>query len=54
MVLKDDGENTFSFKIPMYLVSDESNDFIENPIWYNFINGNLISNLRKVKVIFNK
>jgi len=53
MVLKDDGENKFSFKIPMY-IKDNNGELTENPIWYNTINGNIIANLRKVKVIFNK
>ena len=53
MILKDDGENTLTFKIPMYLHSS-NNIFVENPIWYNTINGNIISSLRKIKVIFNK
>lgn len=64
MILKDDGENTFSFKIPMYL--QEDNDLTEtpyfkeeiiwkeNPIWYTTRNGNIIANMRKVKIIFNK
>lgn len=64
MVLKDDGDNTFSFKIPMYLQEDTDlaekpyfkNESIwkENPIWYTVRNGNLIASLRKIKVIFNK
>lgn len=53
MTLKDDGENKFSFKIPMY-ISDNNGELIENPIWYNTKNGNIIANLRKIKVIFNK
>lgn len=52
ITLKDDGENTFSFKIPMYILQD--GDWIENPIWYTTYNGNIIANMRKVKVIFNK
>ena len=64
MVLKDDGDNSFSFKIPMYLKRDtdlaekpyfkDESVFVENPIWYTVRNGNLISSLRKIKVIFNK
>ena len=63
MVLKDDGENTFSFKIPMYLTEDTNTqnfsyknqvEFQENPIWFNVRNGNIISGMRKIKVIFNK
>ena len=64
MVLKDDGDNTFSFKIPMYLQEDtdlaekpyfkNESMWKENPIWYTVRNGNLIASLRKIKVIFNK
>lgn len=64
MLLKDDGENTFTFKIPMYLQEDndmaekpffkENIIWKENPIWYTTRNGNIIANMRKVKVIFNK
>ncbi len=50
--LKDDSEDTFSFKIPMYI--RRNGQKIENPIWYNTTNGNLMANLRKLKVIFNK
>lgn len=50
--LKDDSEDTFSFKIPMYIRRNGKK--VENPIWYNTTNGNLIANLRKLKVIFNK
>ena len=52
MTLKDDGTQEFKFKLPMYIY--EGGTFKENPIWYNKINGNLIANMRKVKVIFNK
>jgi len=63
MTLKDDGENTFSFKIPMYIREDsgveepyfkKENILKENPIWYTVRNGNLLVNMRKIKVIFNK
>ena len=53
MTLKDDGDNKFSFKIPMY-VRDEDGKLKENPIWYNTYNGNIIANSRKIKIIFNK
>ena len=52
MEVKDDSEDTFSFKLPMYI--REEGEFKENPNWYNVTNGNLIINLRKVKVIFYK
>jgi len=41
----------------MYLSSPDklgNNKKIENPIWYNTRNGNLMVNLRKIKVIINK
>ena len=49
---KDDGTMTFSFQIPMYLNIDGVRK--ENPIWCNVINGTLIADLRKVKLIFDK
>ena len=52
VILQDDGENKISFSLPMYI--RENGQFVENPLWYNRINGNLIANLRKLKVIFNK
>jgi len=36
----------------MYLFKGK--ELIENPIWNNVTNGNLIANMRKIKVIFNK
>lgn len=47
-----DGTQEISFSIPMYLY--ENGERKENPIWYNTRNGNLIINMRKIKVIFNK
>ena len=52
LTLADDGTENFTFTIPMYLY--QNGNLVENPIWYNTRNGNLIANLRKVKVIFNK
>ena len=49
---KDDGTQTFSFTIPMYLIRDGKR--IENPCWYNVQRGYLLADLRKIKVIFNK
>lgn len=49
MKLNIDGTQELSFRIPMYL-----EDGLENPNWYNTRNGNLIANMRKIKVIFNK
>lgn len=51
-VIKNDGTQELKFSIPMYYY--ENNALVENPIWYNVINGALIVNLRKLKVIFNK
>lgn len=50
--IKDDGTQELNFTIPMYY--REGGELIENPIWYNVINGALIVNLRKLKLIFNK
>ena len=52
MSLADDGTQELTFSIPMYIVKEDK-DKIENPIWYNTINGNLIADMRKLKVIFN-
>lgn len=52
MKLSDDAEDTFFFKLPMYIMRDGAP--VENPIWYNVTEGNLIVNLRKIKVIFHK
>lgn len=50
--LKNDGTLTFTFSLPMYL--NNNGVRTENPIWFNTRNGNIIADLRKVKVIFNK
>ena len=47
-----DGTQNLSFSIPMYIYQDGIQQ--ENPIWYNTTNGNLIANMRKIKVIINK
>ena len=52
--VKDDGTLEFSCKIPMYIHECATNEMQENPIWYNTQNGNLIADMRKLKVIFNK
>ena len=44
-----DGTEEFTFTIPMYLAIGK-----ENPIWHNTLNGNLMMNMRKIKVILNK
>lgn len=50
--LNVDGTQSLSFTIPMHLY--KNNQLIENPIWYNYINGTIIANMRKIKVILNK
>ena len=50
--IKNDGTQELNFTIPMYYY--ENGEWVENPIWYNVINGSLIVNLRKLKLIFNK
>ena len=52
MTLNIDGTQKLSFSIPMYY--NFNGQLIENPNWYNTKNGNLITGLRKIKVIFNK
>ena len=50
--IKNDGTQELNFSIPMYY--REEGILVENPIWFNVINGSLIVNLRKLKLIFNK
>lgn len=52
MTIKDDGTLEFSFSIPMYIREDGKKK--ENPLWFNTRNGNVLVDLRKLKVIFNK
>ena len=52
LAIKDDGTMELKFKLPMYYSQDDG--FVDNPYYYNVINGNLIVNTRKVKLIFNK
>ena len=52
MKLGSDGTQNFSFSIPMSLYIKDK--WVDNPVWYNTTNGNLIANMRKIKVIFNK
>ena len=52
MTLNVDGTNEFSFSIPMYLYYGAEKK--ENPKWYNVRNGNILVDMRKIKVIFNK
>jgi len=50
--LNTDGTQNFSFTIPMKLYIE--GEWRDNPIWYNTTNGNLLVNMRKIKIIFNK
>ena len=52
MSLNVDGTQELSFKIPMYLNINGIKQ--ENPGWYNYTNGILIANMRKIKIILNK
>ena len=52
MILNIDGTQNFNFSIPMYYY--KNGELIDNPNWYNTLNGNLLEGLRKIKVIFNK
>lgn len=52
MDINTDGTLNFSFEIPMSLYINGV--WRDNPIWYNTTNGTLITNMRKIKVIFNK
>lgn len=52
MSINTDGTLNFSFDIPMSLYINGI--WRDNPIWYNTTNGTLITNMRKIKVIFNK
>ena len=50
--LNIDGTQTLSFDIPMYLYIN--GEKIENPNWYDAINKNILTSMRKIKIIFNK
>lgn len=52
MVLNIDGTQTLNFDIPMYLFYNGQR--IENPNWYNIVNKNILTSMRKIKVIFDK
>lgn len=55
--ISDDGTESLSFSIPMYLYQRDGNNGavkVENPLWHNVINGILIANMRKIKLIFDK
>lgn len=50
--IKDDGTQELKFSIPMFY--RENNVLVENPLWKNTQNGNIIVGLRKVRICFNK
>lgn len=52
LTIKDDGTQELKFSIPMFY--RENNILVENPLWKNTQNGNIIVGLRKVRVCFNK
>ena len=52
IVLKTDGTESFSAKIPMHIFNGKK--LVDNPLWYDYKRGLLLANLRKIKVIFNK
>ena len=52
LIIADDGTEEFTFSIPHYY--DDNGIIIENPCWQHTVNGNLMVNMRKIKVIFNK
>ena len=56
LVIDVDGTENFSFSIPMYIYQTIEEDYIkvENPIWFNTRNQNLIAGMKKIKVILNK
>lgn len=52
MRLNVDGTEELSFSIPMYLYDEIEKK--ENPIWYDVTNNSVVTNMYKIKVIFNK
>lgn len=52
LTIKDDGTQELKFSIPMFY--RENNILVENPLWKNTQNGNIIVGLRKVRICFNK
>ena len=52
MKIVDDGTQVFTFSIPMYIYIDGL--MTENPVWKNTRDGNIIEDMRKVKVTFNR
>ncbi len=52
MKLNVDGTESFTFSIPMYIWSNGR--LIDNPNWYTVKDNQIIQNMRKIKVTFNK
>jgi len=52
ITLKSDGTQELQLSIPKFIFSNGLR--IVNPIWENTINGVIVKNLRKIKLIFNK
>lgn len=48
----DDGTIEFSFNLPMYYTLEGQR--LKNPLWDNVINGTIVANMRKAKIIFKK
>lgn len=48
----DDGTVEFSFNLPMYYTLN--GERLKNPLWNNVINGIIVANMRKIKIIFKK
>ena len=51
MTLNIDGTQNFTFDIPMYLYINGQKQ--ENPNWYNTVDQNILTSMRKIKLIFN-
>ena len=50
--LKDDGTQSFTFSIPMYIF--DGTQRIVNPVWYTVKDGTVAEAMRKAKLILNK
>ena len=48
----DDGTLEFTFNLPMYYTLN--GEWLKNPLWNNVINGIIVANMRKIKIIFKK
>ena len=52
MTINIDGTQSLTFDIPMYI--SYNGERIENPKWYDATSGNVLTSMRKIKVIFDK